>query len=230
MAQHDCLYRNMYSHDRIVIIDTDEIIKPGVAGWNWQEMLDALKRRLGRRSFGQLSSVQFRHVYAFTDSSSANTSNDNSPNDSLSTNTSNDNHHTDSSLTNTSNDNNLPILSRSYRSSVALTRQVKSILNPRRVVQITTHKAKVCLSGPCKNHLADGEIGLLMHFRDGGCVRDISLADCKRLTEARTFDPVLTDDKGNRKKVMHNIIHVLRKLDLLKKDFQGEELINPIKG
>ncbi|XP_054708021.1 uncharacterized protein LOC129217711 [Uloborus diversus] len=63
---NDCLYRNLYSYDYVVLLDTDEIIMP-VKFTNWSDLMkDVVKRALKERNYTR-ASYNVRNVYFLDD-------------------------------------------------------------------------------------------------------------------------------------------------------------------
>ena len=63
---NDCLYRNMYATDKVVIVDLDEVIVPHVHA-NWSAMLADMESRLPAEHYNPHRSYVFKNTYYFLD-------------------------------------------------------------------------------------------------------------------------------------------------------------------
>lgn len=63
---NDCLYKNLYSYDYVVLLDTDEIILPLIHG-TWKDMMAYIENLALKEPPYTKSSYNFRNVYFFDD-------------------------------------------------------------------------------------------------------------------------------------------------------------------
>ncbi|KAK9497191.1 hypothetical protein O3M35_004556 [Rhynocoris fuscipes] len=145
---NDCLYRNMYKYEYLVLLDIDEIIMPLKVG-NWRELMDiVLKKALGIKNETR-ASYNVRNVYFLDDLSHKHGWFENIPRY----------HH---------------MLQHVYRSKnfTKPNQYVKCFHNPERVVTLHNHFPLACLGSGCTSYGIETTDAQLQHYR-ADCVKSL---------------------------------------------------------
>lgn len=138
---NDCLYKNLYSYDYIVLLDTDEVILP-LANKNWHDMMaDVINLAMKEEPYMR-ASYNFRNVYFFDEMEHGNVQNQKGI------------------------PKYLHMLQHVYRSKnyTKLGNYVKCFHDVERVISLHNHFPINCF-GLCSTYSVSTSIGHLQHYR-----------------------------------------------------------------
>ncbi len=150
----------------------------------WDDIVSELEAQKGRRRIKHAGGLEFPHVYMFEGEKESKLPKD------------------------------FPILRRVRRSFHSLGHQMKSFVATRRVIQLTTHRPIRCLGGDCGQIKVEKGRGFLFHYRDAGCVKDITLSECRSLTSQKTYEGTIADNATLYTTLLKNVRSALKKLNL----------------
>jgi hypothetical protein len=145
---NDCLYRNLYSYEYIVLLDIDEVIMP-MNTMSWQELINIVlpKARDGNDKDPATYCVQ--NVYFFDDIAAVNAGFEDIP-------------------------RHMHMLQHVYRSNnfTKTNHYVKCFHKPERVLTLHNHFPLDCLGGACSPYSIDTSDAQLQHYR-ADCVKSL---------------------------------------------------------
>ncbi len=158
---NDCLYRNIYTHDFIALLDVDEIIVPKTAR-SWSEMLGQFDK--------DIADYNFQNMYYLASMQPKNLDLDDL-----------------SSIPEIPE--HLHMLRHVYRSNKT-SLHIKSFHNTNYVLTLHNHYPLECLTGQCPNQLVNNSIAQMHHYRDD-CTSDLKHVCEEKYKNHSVLDPSL---------------------------------------
>jgi len=145
---NDCFYKNLYTYEYIVLLDTDEVIMP-VNTTSWQELMDVVLPKATAANNNTRASYRARNVYFFDDLMEVHGWFKDIP-------------------------RYMHLLQHVYRSKnfTKPDHYVKSFYNTERVLTLHNHFPLACLGGSCSSYSIETTDAQLQHYR-AECVPEL---------------------------------------------------------
>lgn len=183
---NDCLYRNLYRYEYIVLLDVDEVIVP-IKTRNWKQLMRRVLRQALTEKNETRASYNVRNVYFLDDFIHSHGWFRDIP-------------------------SYMHMMQHVYRSKnyTKPNQYVKCFHNPERALTLHNHFPLACLSQGCTSYAVKTDEAQLQHYR-ADCVKTLKNS-CTEYRKTSIFDTTIWRYKD---RVIENTLTVLKNLDFL---------------